>query len=187
MLLTRPPSQALLAEWSARLETRGGLRLNVRSAAEGDEPALALFFREVKPEDLRFRFLSSVKTVMPALVHELAEVDHTRTENLLAFDVRDGRLAATAMIAADERLEDAEVAILVRSDLKGRGAGWALLDQACDYARARGFKRVHSVELADNHLAITLAEEMGFNARPCTGDVSLTVLTKTLADDRRVR
>ena len=182
MLEARPQSPALLPEWSARLVTRGGLQLTVRPAAADDEKALANFFREASPEDLRFRFLSAVRTVAPALVHQLAAVDHDRTENLLAFDAADGRLAATAMLAADERLEDAEVAVLVRSDLKGRGAGWAMLGHACDYARARGFKRVHSVELADNRSAIALEEEMGFTARPCAEEMSLTVLTKRLAD-----
>lgn len=184
MLESRPPSPALLSEWSAQLVTRNGLRLNVRSAAAEDEQALAQLFREASAEDLRFRFLNSVKRVAPALVHSLAEVDHQRTENLLAFDAADGRLAATAMIAADERLEDAEVAILVRSDLKGHGVGWAMLGHACDYAKERGFKRVHTVELADNRSAIALEEEMGFTARPYAEDMSLTVLTKLLAADR---
>lgn len=182
MLETRPPSPALLAEWSARLVTRGGLQLSVRPATTDDEQALMLFFEEASPQDLRFRFLSSIGTVAPALVHLLAHVDHDRTENLLAFDARDGRLAATAMIAADERLEDAEVAVLVRSDLNGRGVGWAMLAHACDYAKARGLQRVHSVELVDNRLGIALEEEMGFTARPCAEEMSLTLLTKRLAD-----
>lgn len=177
-----PDSPALLPEWSAQLVTRDGLQLNVRPAAPEDEQALANFFREASLEDLRFRFLSAVNAVTPALVHQLAAVDHDRTENLLAFDAADGRLAATAMIAADEKLEDAEVAVIVRSDLKGRGAGWAMLGHACDYAKARGFKRVHSVELADNRLGIALEQEMGFTARPCAEDMSLTVLTKPLGD-----
>ena len=182
MLEARPQSPPLLPQWSAQLVTRGGLHLNVRSAAPEDEQALALFFRAASPEDLRFRFLSAVKAVAPTLVHQLVAVDHDRTENLLAFDASDGRLAATAMMVADERLEDAEVAVLVRSDLKGRGAGWTMLCHACDYLRARGFRQVHSVELADNRSAIALEEEMGFTGRPFAEDKSLTVLTKRLAD-----
>ncbi len=45
---------------------------------------------------------------------------------------------------------------------------------------ARGFERVHSIALAENPSAIALQEEMGFTARPCAEDMSLTGLTKLL-------
>ena len=187
MLKVDLPTPALLPEWSAQVATRDGLNLNIRPASKDDEAALIDFFGQASADDLRFRFLSAVLTVGHALARQLADVDHSRTENLLAFDASDGRLAASAMIAADERLEDAEVAVIVRSDLKGRGAGWTMLDQACEYAKARGFNRVHSVECAGNRSAIALEEEMGFAAHPCEGDASMTVLTKSLYSQKAIR
>lgn len=172
--------KGLLPEWSAQLETRGGLKLNVRPAAQDDEPELIRFLGEASLEDLRFRFLSAVGKVGHSFAQPLVDVDHERTENLLAFDARDGRLAASAMIAADDRMEDAEVAVMVRPDLKGRGAGWSMLAHSCDYAKARGYRKVHSVELGNNRSAIELEKEMGFVASPCPGDPTLTLLSKTL-------
>lgn len=180
MSATRMDQQRLLPEWSAQLKTRGGLKLNVRPAAEADEPELISFFGQASPEDLRFRFLSSVGKVGHSFAHPMVEVDHERTENFLAFDARDGRLAASAMIAADEQIKDAEVAVMVRSDLKDRGIGWAMLAHSCDYAKARGYQKVHSVELCDNRRAIALEKEMGFTASPCQDDMTLTLLTKSL-------
>jgi acetyltransferase len=174
------PAPALLPEWSATITTRGGLGLNVRPASPDDEQALADFFGEVSPQDLRFRFLSAMKHVTPGLAKQLVDIDHSQTENLLAFDARD-RLVATAMIAAPSGTDDAEVAVAVRSDLKGHGIGWSMLDHACDYARSRGFKAVHSVQLSDDRAAISLEREMGFRARPCADDMSLTILTRDLA------
>ena len=168
----------LLSEWSAQLETKGGLRLNVRPAAQDDEPELIRFLGQASPEDLRYRFLNAVGKVGHSLAQPLVNVDHERTENLLAFDAGDGRLVATAMIAADDRMEDAEVAVMVRPDLKGRGAGWSMLAHSCDYAKARGYQRIHSVELSDNRSAIALEKEMGFTASPCPGDPTLTMLSK---------
>jgi acetyltransferase len=78
------------------------------------------------------------------------------------------------------KASDAEVAVAVRSDFKGRGVGWAMVHHACDFARLRGFKRVHWVELSDNRLGISLEEEMGFKARPCPDDMALTILSKDL-------
>lgn len=175
-----PERPQLLPEWSAQLKTKGSLELNVRPASPADEQALISFLEQASPEDLRFRFLSAVGRPGHALTQTLLAVDHERTENLLAFDARDGRLVATAMIAADDNMEDAEVAVMVRQDLKGRGAGWSMLAHSCDYARQRGYKRIHSVELGDNRSAIALEKEMGFVASPCPGDATLTMLSKSL-------
>lgn len=173
----------LLPEWSAQLKTRGGLELNVRPASSADEQAITSLLGNASPEDLRFRFLSAVGKPGHGLSKSLLDVDHERTENLLAFDAHDGTLVASAMIAADEKKEDAEVAVMVRSDLKGRGAGWSMLDHCCEFAKQHGYKRIHSVELGANRRAIALEEEMGFAAGPCPGDASLTMLSKTLRAD----
>lgn len=180
---TIQPEQAMLPQWSAQLTTKGGLRLNVRPAAQDDEAELIRFFGQAGAEDLRYRFLSAVGKLGHSLAQPLVEVDHERTENLLAFDDRDGRLVATAMIAADDKMEDAEVAIMVRPDLKGQGAGWSMLAHSCDYARERGYQKIHSVELADNQRAIAVERDLGFVASPCPGDSTLTILSKTLGKD----
>lgn len=183
MSTTGHEPQNLLPQWSAQLETKGGLKLNVRPAAPEDEAEMTTFFEQANADDLRFRFLSAVGKVGHSLVRPLIEIDHERTENLLAFDASDGRLAASAMIAADDKMEDAEVAVMVRSDLKGRGAGWSMLAHSCDFAKQHGYKSIHSVELGDNNTAIALEKEMGFVASPCPGDASLTMLSKTLRAD----
>ncbi|HEY0630357.1 MAG TPA: GNAT family N-acetyltransferase [Sphingomicrobium sp.] len=175
------PALAMLPEWSATIATREGFDLNVRPAAPEDEQALADFFGLLSPQDLRFRFLTAMKQVTPGFARELVDIDHTQTENLLAFDDR-RQLVATAMIAAPAGTNDAEVAVAVRSDLKGKGIGWSMLDHACDYARSRGFKAVHSVQLSDDRTAIALEQEMGFKAKPCADDMGLTILTRELAE-----
>jgi len=173
------PAPALLPEWAATITTRDGIGLNVRPASPDDEQALTKFFGQVSQQDLRFRFLSAMKQVAPGLARQLVDIDHRQTENLLAFDDKD-QLVATAMIAASNGTNDAEVAVAVRSDLKGHGIGWSMLGQACHYARSRGFKTLHSVQLSDDRAAIALEQEMGFRARPCADDMGLTILTRDL-------
>jgi GNAT superfamily N-acetyltransferase len=177
---SQPSAQLLLGEWSAQLETRTGLKLNVRPAAPEDEELLIDFFDHVAPDDLRFRFLSAVPKVGHELAQDMVRIDHTRTENLLAFDASDRTLVATAMIAADAKLEKAEVAIAVRADFKHRGIGWTLLRHAADYATARGFKRLESIECGDNREAIELEREMGFTATRYPGDATLVLVAKDL-------
>ena len=179
MPIADQPATALLPAWAAKTVTRDGLDLNIRPACAEDEQTLVDFFNQVSPQDLRFRFLSAMKGVSPGFAHALVDIDHTQTENLLAFDAHN-QLVATSMIAAPQGTDDAEVAVAVRSDLKGHGVGWSMLDQACDYAQSRGFKALHSVQMSDDRAAITLEQEMGFRARPCPADMSLTILSKDL-------
>ena len=173
---TAPP---MLPAWAARTVTRDGLNLNIRPACADDEQTLVNFFNQLDPQDLRFRFLSAMKGVSPRFAHALVDIDHTQTENLLAFDDQN-QLVATTMIAAPQGADDAEVAVAVRSDFKGHGVGWSMLDQACDYARSRRFKNLHSVQMSDDRAAIGLEQEMGFRAQPCPDDMSLTILSKNL-------
>ena len=173
------PARAAEAE-SVRLETRSGVRLDVRPAGPQDEERLLDFFGHVAPEDLRFRFLSPVRQVRPAQVHSLVDVDHRNTENFLAFDSDSDLLVATAMLAAEPGLDRAEVAIAIRADYRNRGLGWTLLGHVSEEARARGIGRLESIECADNRDAISLEREMGFVASAYPGDATLTLVAKDL-------
>lgn len=167
---------------SVTLTTRSGLRLKVRPASPEDEDVLAEFFTHLTPQDLRYRFLTSLGKVGHEWLEKLVTVDHTRTENFLAFDKSADTLVATAMLAAEPSGESAEVAIATRPDFKGRGVSWTLLEYVSDCAAARGIRKLESVEFRDNREAIDLEQEMGFTANLYPGDATLVVLTKKLTD-----
>lgn len=160
------------------LTTWKDFNFRVRPATPEDEPLLAEFFTHVSPDDRRFRFLSSVAKVSDAVLEQLVSVDHKRSENFLAFD--DETLIGTAMLAADPSLQRAEVAISLRSDYKNRGIGWALLDHLARYAKARGIKRIESVESRENREALSVETDMGFRAEAFPGDASLVLVSKDL-------
>ena len=175
-------SNPLLAAWAV-LTTRTGLRLYVRPVNPEDREALEAFLARLAHDDLRFRFLTPLARPSRSLLDALIAVDHVRTEDYLAFADLDGRkqLVASAMLAADRSLERAEVAIAVRPDFKQRGIGWTLLDFVARDARARGIKRLESIECRDNREAISLAREMGFTASSYPGDATLTLVARDLA------
>jgi N-acetylglutamate synthase-like GNAT family acetyltransferase len=168
------------ADWSADLVAQSGYRFHVRPAAPADEDALAEFFSHVGKEDLRFRFLTAVQKVSHDQLKALVMVDHTRTENFLAIDSGTGLVIATAMLAADETMTNAEVAVAIRSDFKRGGVSWTLVQHVAQFARSKGIKTLESVESRDNHQAIKLEREMGWSASPCPGDASLIVLRLAL-------
>lgn len=92
----------------------------MRPAEPHDEPALAEFFAHVTPEDLRFRLLAGIKEVSHERLVAMTSVDHRLTENFLAFIDGEEAVVASAMLAFDEALEKAEIAVSVRSDYKHR-------------------------------------------------------------------
>lgn len=163
------------------LTTRTGFRFQVRPACPGDAVTVAEFFEHVTPEDMRFRFLSAMRTPGASQIDALTQVDHQRTEDFLAFS-EDGRtMLATAMLACDADMQRGEVAIVLRGDHKGRGIGWELLSHVARWAETRGVTTLESIESRDNHAAIELERDMGFTARGCPDDPTLMVLSRTLA------
>lgn len=161
------------------LTTRSGLVLSVRLATEADEPALSAFFDQVSRADRRFRFLSAGEHVSHEQLQPLVHADHFRSESYLAFDAATGDLVASALLACDAALDTAEVAVSVREDYKGRGAGWAMLDLLAQEGQRRGVRRVISIESRANHAAIEVERDKGFTPEPCEGDPTLVILSKT--------
>ena len=166
-------------DYPSKSKTSGGIDLDIRPAAPKDRAKILKFLEATDALDLRFRFLSAVKA-SDALAAMLSDVNHRSTEDLIAFDQQDGSITATAMIAQGSAPDRAEIAILVRSDLKGHGIGWEMLNQACEYARDRGYRHLDCIESSSNQRTISLEREQGFTSRLHPGETELMVLTKDL-------
>jgi N-acetylglutamate synthase-like GNAT family acetyltransferase len=168
-------------DWAGYLTTRTGFEFFARPAEAGDEQDLGNFFAKVAPEDLRFRFLSSITEVGPDQLEAMTSYDHRTTENFLAYDRDRTTIFATAMLAADHTLEKAEVAIAILPGYKNRGASWTLLEHITRFAQAKGIKTLESIERRDHHAAIELEREMGFETVECLGDPALVIVRADLA------
>jgi GNAT superfamily N-acetyltransferase len=142
---------------------------------------LAEFFKHVTKEDLRCRYQVGINQVSPERIAELAEIDHVRVENYLAFGKGGDPLIATAMLACDIKFERAEVAITIREDFKNLGIGWELLSYLSKIAQEKGVRVLESIERRDNHSAIELERHMGFTAQADPDDASLLIVRKDLA------
>lgn len=163
------------------LTTRTGLRVLVRPAGEADHAALAGLFGSVTADDLRFRFLASVRQVAHDQLVAMTRIDHRQTENFLAFTDDGATLVATAMLACDPEIRHAEVAVAIHGAYKARGLGWELLRYVADAARARGITTIESIESRRNRAAIEIEQDLGFVANAVPGDATLVRLSKTLS------
>jgi len=162
--------------WSADLTTRGGFRLHVRIGQPSDVDFLADLFRHVSAEDLRFRFMGTAKTLSADQLLTLLDASQGMT-TFIAFDEAGCPVACCTLADQPDGLS-AEVTLSVRSDWKGRGVSWTLLEHVLACAAARGLTRVNSLESGDDIEAINLQREMGFVARLHSADPMEFMLSK---------
>jgi len=149
--------------WSADLTTRDGVKLHVRPGLPADIDLLADLFAHVSAADRRFRFMGTVKELGRDQLASLLDAAQGMV-TYIAFN-EDDCAVACCTLAEEVDGQSAEVTLSVRSDWKGKGVSWTLLEHVLACAAARGLRRVNSLESADDREAINLQREMGFVAR----------------------
>lgn len=168
-------------EWASSLVTRSGFPFYVRPVRADDESLLADFFARVTPEDLRFRFLMGLTHVGHERLNAMTRVDYRRTMTFLAFDKDREAVIATAMLATDPDRTRAEIALVTRADMKGKGLSWSLFEHALRYAKAEGIRIIEANEFADHEAAIRMEREMGFKVTSDPADPTVCIVQKDLS------
>ena len=80
------------------------------------------FFKQVTTEDLRLRFFALVREFSHTFIARLTQLDYARAIALVAISELNGEMLGVVWLHADPNYEKGEYAILVRSDIKGRGS-----------------------------------------------------------------
>ena len=148
--------------------TQNGTALFVRPVRPEDEPLIVEAFRRLDPADVRMRFFAAIKEMPHEHAARLIQIDYDREMALIGFaegsDVR--APVGIARLSADPDNAKAEFAIIIRSDLKGRGIGACLMRLLIDYARSRGIGTLIGEVLAENTAMLALMRNLGFTATP---------------------
>jgi acetyltransferase len=148
------------SEWES-VETIAGLGdFRLRPVRPEDAPAFVVFAAKLAPEDVRMRFFTPFRTLPRALLARLTQIDYDRAMAFVLFDASNA-VAGVARLAADPDGDRAEFAVIVRSDLKGRGVGSHLIDRLIVYARARGIEELFGDVLAENSAMLALCRDIG--------------------------
>jgi acetyltransferase len=150
-------------EWERHLVTNDGLGVFVRPVRPEDEDMFRAFFTHVSNEDLRLRFFAPVKDFSHVFVARLTQIDYARAMAFVAIDEESGEMLGAVRLHADANYEKAEYGILVRSDLKGRGLGWLLMQNMIEYARSEGLHVIEGQVLRENTTMLAMCRELGFS------------------------
>ncbi|HEY2925374.1 bifunctional acetate--CoA ligase family protein/GNAT family N-acetyltransferase [Piscinibacter sp.] len=143
---------------------QGGTIL-MRPIRPEDEPQHRAFIEQLQPQDLRLRFFSSRRELPRSELARLTQIDYAREMAFIAVQtLPDGTAQTLGVVRAviDPDNVDAEFAIVVRSDLKGRGLGHLLMRKMIDFLTRRGTQRMVGYVLRENEAMRELARSQGF-------------------------
>jgi acetyltransferase len=149
------------------------MRLLVRPVRPEDEGLYLEFFRHVTEDDLRLRFFAPVKEFSHTFITRLTQIDYARAMAFVAIDEDSGKMIGGVRLHSDANHETGEYAILLRSDLKGRGLGWLLMQTMIEYAAADGLRMVQGEVLRDNTTMLAMCSELGFKIESDPDDPGL--------------
>jgi acetyltransferase len=168
-------------EWERQLALRDGTAILVRPVRPEDESLYAPFFAKVTGQDLRLRFFAPIKEFGHAFIARLTQIDYARAMAFIAIEAGSGQMLGVVRLHANANYDSGEYAILVRSDLKGGGLGWLLMQMIIDYARAEGLQTIEGQVLSENSAMLAMCRELGFDiaADPREPDTCLVKLAVT--------
>lgn len=166
-------------EWERHTTLRDGTTILIRPLRPEDESLYAPFFAAVTKNDVRLRFFAPVKEFDHAFLVRLTHIDYGRAMVFIALDDSSGRMLGVVRLHANANTDTAEYAILVRSDLKGRGLGWLLMQMIIDYARAEGVQTIEGQVLRENTTMLAMCKELGFDIIADPNDVAICIAKLT--------
>jgi acetyltransferase len=153
------------SQWQRHLEMKDGRRIFVRPIRPEDEPLIHELLRHVTSEDLRLRFFAPIKEFSHEFIARLTQIDYARAMAFVAFDRDTNEIVGVVRIHSDSIYQNGEYAILLRSDLKGRGLGWALMQLIIEYAKSEGLKAISGDVLQQNTVMLEMCRELGFEIK----------------------
>jgi acetyltransferase len=158
------------SEWSISAEISPVGSVQIRPIRPEDEALYTDFFANVTPDDQRLRFFSFAPALSHRFLARFTQIDYAREMAFVAIARGSGALLGVVRMVADPDYTSAEYAILVRSDVKGRGLGWKLMEHLIAYARAERLGELHGSVLAGNTSMLQMCRELGFTVEREPGD-----------------
>ncbi|TWA84372.1 acetyltransferase [Azospirillum brasilense] len=149
-----------------RITIKDGRQFLVRPILPEDEPLVHHMVANQTQEDLRLRFFAPLKRLSHQAAARLTQMDYDREMGLVAVgpdpETGDTIMYGVVRITADPDNLRAEYAVMVRSDMKGQGLGYQLMNKILDYARSRGIREVYGEVLRENTSMLGMCRALGF-------------------------
>jgi len=170
----------LLTSDGSKIALQNGGFCLVRYARVDDEPLLRAMFERCDPADVYLRIFAAMKQFPDIMAQRLAQLDPAREIALVATQAtgEGGDIFGVAhLVCGGPGDVTAEFDVMIRSDLKGHGFGYALMSALISEARARGLAEISGYILMENHPMLQMVGELGFKTERIAGGVAEVKLT----------
>jgi acetyltransferase len=155
-----------------------GTPVTLRPVRPADEPLLQDLFAHMSRQDVRRRFLASIRELSHPFAARLSRPDYDREMALLAQ--HDDMTLGVARYSADPDKQSAEFAVAVRSDWKGHGVGYLLMSRLIEVARAAAIGELVGYVLRENQPMLDMCRDFGFTRAANPKDATLMTVRKSL-------
>ncbi|MEG1680132.1 MAG: GNAT family N-acetyltransferase, partial [Stenotrophomonas sp.] len=164
-------------EWERTIDLSDGGKAFLRPVRPEDDGLFRAFFARVTDDDLRLRFFQSVKHFSHEFIARLTQLDYARSIALVAIDPKTGEMLGAVRLHADADYNRGEYGILIRSDLKGHGIGWKLMQIMIEYAGWLGLNVVEGQVLRENSTMLAMCQSLGFKVKADPDDSTIMNVT----------
>ena len=147
-------------EWERRLQLPDGTRIFVRPVRPDDDELFRDFAKGVSEEDARQRFFAPKKELSDVDLARLVHLDYERAMAFVASEESSGRMVGVVRLHADPNRESREFAIIIRSDFKGHGLGWMLMQLIIEYARTVRLRVIEGRILWENKTMLKMCRNL---------------------------
>ena len=121
--------------------------------------------REVSAESRYFRFMHAVSELSPQMTAQFTKLDYDRQMALVATNDADEITGVSRYVISSDR-QQAEFAISVSEQWKGKGLASALMRLLIEHAREQGLKTMYGDVLQSNVAMQGLMKSLGFKTTP---------------------
>jgi GNAT superfamily N-acetyltransferase len=179
-LVFRPSAGPEYPRWSETL--RDHSHVVIRPITPQDKAAERAFIEGLSLQARRYRFLGQVKTPSEALIEQFTNIDYVHEVAFVAVTPEDGheQIVGVSRYSTDETGTMCECAVTVGDDWQNKGLGTLLMRHLIEVARARGIRRMVSIDSAENVRMQDLATYLGFDTRVDPDDASQVIHELTL-------
>ena len=170
------------AELAETVTWQGGV-VELRPIRPEDEAQHRAFIDRLAPQDLRLRFFGVRRELPRSELARLTQIDYAREMAFIAVQSLPQGAPQTlgvVRVFIDPDNVDAEFAIIVRSDMKGRGLGHLLMRKMIGFLIGRGTQRMVGAVLHENHGMRELARANGFLVDAAGSDADALRIVLTL-------
>lgn len=161
-----PPARLAIAPYPSELTERlliGGERMTIRPIRPEDAAAHGAFFSRLSPQDIRYRFFTAVRELSAEQIARLTQVDYDREIAFIAVRQTTGDTVGVARLVGEPGSNSGEFAVIVQTDMKGRGLASRLMQSLIAWARANGLREMVGQVLADNPPMLAFVRHLGFS------------------------